>query len=232
MDYSVVLQLITILSVIVYGVNIGLSIGLANLSKKVIFLISLLYGGSVLLLGSMVTKYSEVIIDFMNTNNIFTNLTLACMLIIAGLLTIREWRRHDNNTFISIILSTLVPYICFMISLMFLNASLTSVIDLNSWKIKGLMALFLIVIILITYAISKHSKLNKKPYQIVLGNYMNTLGAYYLVSTLISPNMVMRNEKLAAITIESPLNILLVFIAVIILIFIGLYLNREDNILK
>lgn len=233
MDYQVVLQLITILSVLVYGVNIGLSIGLANLSKKVIILICILYGGSVLLLGSMVTEYADILIDFMNTNSMFTNLLLGTILIVAGLLTIREWRKHDNNTIISILLSTIVPYACFMISLMFLNASLSSSLDLNSWTNKGYMAMLLIVIILITYYVSKNSKINKKPYQIVLGNYMITLGAYYIVSTLISPNMMMmRDSKLAAITIDSPLNLLLITIALIIVIFIGIYYNKEDNILK
>lgn len=233
MDYSVILQIITILSVLVYGVNIGLSIGLANLSKKVITLICILYGGSVFILGSMVTRYADILIEFMNTNNMFTNLLLGTILIIAGILTIREWRKHDNNTVISILLSTIVPYACFIISLMFLNASLTSVIDLNSLRIKLYFAIFLIIIILITYYISKHSKINKKPYQIVLGNYMITLGAYYIVSTLISPNMMtMRNEKLAAITIDSPLNMLIIMILFIIIVFIGIYLNKEDNLLK
>lgn len=233
MDYQIVLQLITILSVLVYGVNIGLSIGLANLSKRVIALICILYGGSVLLLGSMVTEYADILIDFMNTNNMFTNLLLGTILIVAGLLTIREWRKHDNNTIISILLSTIVPYACFMISLMFLNASLSSSLDLNSWTNKGYMAMLLIIIILITYYVSKNSKINKKPYQIVLGNYMITLGAYYIVSTLISPNMMMmRDEKLAAITIDSPLNLLLIIVALIVVILIGIYYNKEDNILK
>lgn len=233
MDYSILLEIITILSVLVYGVNIGLSIGLANLSKKVILLVCILYGGSIFLLGSFVTKYSGVLIEFMNANNTFTNLALAVMLILAGILTIREWRMHDNNTIISILLSTIVPYICFMISLMFLNASLTTVIDLNSLNVKAYMALVLIAVILITYFISKRSKNNKKPYQIILGNYMTTLGAYYLVTTLISPNMLMmRNEKLAVITIESPLNLFLIVSAFVIIVIIGIYLNKKDNLLK
>lgn len=233
MDYQVVLQVITILSVLVYGVNIGLSIGLANLSKKIITLICILYGGSVLLLGSTVTEYADVLIEFMNTNSMFTNLLLGTILMVAGLLTIREWRKHDNNTVISILLSTIVPYTCFMISLMFLNASLSSSIDLSSWTNKGFMAILVIIIILITYHISKNSKINKKPYQIVLGNYMITLGAYYIVSTLISPNMMMmRDEKLAAITIDSPLNLLLITVALIVVVLIGIYYNKEDNILK
>lgn len=231
MDYSVILQIITILSVLVYGVNIGLSIGLANLSKKVIAAISVLYGGSVFLLGSMVTRYADILMEFMNTNNTFTNLLMGALLVIAGLLTIREWRKHDNNTIISILLSTIVPYLCFMISLLFLNASLNSVVDLNSLTVKGYMAAFLIIIILLTYFISKKSKINKKPYQIVLGNYMITMGAYYIVSTLISPNM-MRNEKLAAITIESPINLLIIVIFFIIMVVVGVLLNKEDNILK
>lgn len=233
MDYQVVLQVITILSVLVYGVNIGLSIGLANLSKKIITLICILYGGSVLLLGSTVTEYADVLMEFMNTNSMFTNLLLGTILMVAGLLTIREWRKHDNNTVISILLSTIVPYTCFMISLMFLNASLSSSIDLSSWTNKGFMAILVIIIILITYHISKNSKINKKPYQIVLGNYMITLGAYYIVSTLISPNMMMmRDEKLAAITIDSPLNLLLITVALIVVVLIGIYYNKEDNILK
>ena len=233
MDYQVVLQVITILSVLVYGVNIGLSIGLANLSKKIITLICILYGGSVLLLGSTVTEYADVLIEFMNTNSMFTNLLLGTILMVAGLLTIREWRKHDNNTVISILLSTIVPYACFMISLMFLNASLSSSIDLSSWTNKGFMAILVIIIILITYHISKNSKINKKPYHIVLGNYMITLGAYYIVSTLISPNMmIMRDEKLAAITIDSPLNLLLITVALIVVVLIGIYYNKEDNILK
>ena len=62
---------------------------------------------------------------------------------------------------------------------------------------------------------------------------MITLGAYYIVSTLISPNMMMmRDEKLAAITIDSPLNLLLITVALIVVVLIGIYYNKEDNILK
>lgn len=184
-------------------------------------------------MGSFVSKHSTVLIEFMNVNSTFTNLALAALLIIAGLLTVREWRLHDNNSIVSIILSTAVPYICFMISLMFMNASLSTVIDLDSWTNKAYMAMFLIIVILFTYYIAKHSKINKKPYQIVLGNYMITLGAYYLVSTLISPNMMtMRNQKLATITIDSPLNLALTVIIFIVIVAIGVYLNKEENILK
>ena len=62
---------------------------------------------------------------------------------------------------------------------------------------------------------------------------MITLGAYYLVSTLISPNMmIMRSEKLAAITISSPIALLSVVFLVIVMIAVGVMLNREDNIYR
>ncbi len=228
----IILQFLAVMSILVYGVNIGLATGLADLSKRVILFICLLYGGSVYYINYLGSTYTDIILEFVSSNNNLFYVSLGLLLIVAGIVTIREWRLHDKNTLLSIILSLSVPYLCFMLSLLLLNSYLTSTIDLTNYTIKILSSLVLIAIILITYFASKRSKSAKKSYQVIMGNYMISLGLYYLISIMVTPNIVtMRTEKLAAVSIEYPEMMVLLIISVIIMILYGIK-NNKNNILK
>ena len=230
----VLFQILIILSVIVFGINIGLATGLAKISKKLLSIICVVYGSTIVILGYIATIHSEVILSMIQGSNTEFYLLLAAILLMAGILTIREWRLHDKNTNLAIYLSIIAPYPCYILSIIALILYINPSGDLESTKLIILIALSLIIIILFTYFISKHTKLIKKPYQTILGNFMISLGSYYLLLALIMPNMaIMRSKELAAIKIGSVPDTIGVIILLIIFLTIGIIMNRQDeDILK
>ena len=66
------------------------------------------------------------------------------------------------------------------------------------------------------------------------GNFMISLGSYYLILALVMPNVsVIRNEELASIKLGSPEEIIAVILLIVILLAVGIMINRKtDNIFK
>jgi predicted transporter len=69
-----------------------------------------------------------------------------------------------------------------------------------------------------------------KPYPIVLGNFMLLLGAYFLLSAIVIPNIAGALTKTTSpITIGSPQDILMVILAFAILIAGGIVLKKRGR---
>lgn len=224
MDITNILLALTILSVLVYGVNVGLATGLAKLSKTILLIIMAVYGGSLIITREIILPHSTVIMEVLSKNTNTFYLSLAIILLAAGILTIREWRIHDKQTKTSILLSIITPYPCFILSIL----ALTIMLSQYSIELGNYVSLGLIFVILLTYTISRYTKLINRPYQVILGNFMISLGTYYLISALVTPNIsTIRSEKLAAITIQSPTNLILLTIAIIVMMIVGIIINRK-----
>ena len=69
-----------------------------------------------------------------------------------------------------------------------------------------------------------------RPYPIVLGNFMLLLGAYFLLSAIVIPNIAGALSKTTSpITIGSPQDVLMVILALAILLVGGMVLNRRGR---
>ena len=69
-----------------------------------------------------------------------------------------------------------------------------------------------------------------KPYPVVLGNFMLLLGAYFLLSAIVIPNIAGALSKTTTpITIGSPQDILMIILAFAILIAGGFILKRNGR---
>ena len=231
---TVLFQILILLSILIFGINIGLATGLAKLSKKLLSLICIVYGGSILLMGYVCVIHSEIISSVIQGSNTEFYLLLAGIMLIAGILTIREWRVHDGNTKLSIYLSLIAPYPCYILSLIALILYINPTKDMESIKLILFIVVALIIVIVLTYIISKYTRLVKKAYQTIMGNFMITLGSYYLLLALIMPNIsIIRSGDLAAIKIGSIEEIIEFIILLIVLLIIGFILNRKsEGILK
>ena len=73
-------------------------------------------------------------------------------------------------------------------------------------------------------------KFINKPYPIVLGNFMLLLGAYFLLSAIVIPNIASALTKTTSpITIGSPQDILMVILSFAILIIGGMILTKKGR---
>ena len=226
-------QLGVLAAVLVFGIKIGLASGFANLSKKLFALICAGYGIGVFLISYIASFYSQQITDAIYGYNTIFYLVMASIMIIAGLLTIREWKVHNKNTSTATCMAVVAPCPCCFGSIV------VSILIVAPTLGVGISYLSIFVaVMLITYFASKSLiKFTNKPYPVILGNFMLFLGAYFLLSALVIPNiasvMAKSGNSLDPVTMIPSQSFIGVIIVLIVLIIIGIVLNKKsDNLLK
>lgn len=232
---SVLWQVGIFASVIVFGIKIGLASGLADLSKKLFAIICIAYGGGVVLISAIASMFADQLIQAIYGYNTIFYIIMASIMIIAGLFTIREWKVHDRNTSTATSISIIAPCPCCFGSIIASVLVVAPTIGVSSLNLSWYAAAALVAVMVVTYLASNTIiKFIRKPYPVVLGNFMLLLGAYFLLSAIVIPNIAGAMTKtLSPITIGSPQDILMVILAFAILLIGGMVLTkRSRNILE
>ena len=218
-------------AVIVFGIKIGLASGLANLSKKLFAVICLAYGGGVLIISAIASLYADQLIQAIYGYNTIFYIIMASIMIVAGLFTIREWKIHDNNTSTATSLAIIAPCPCCFGSIIASVLIVAPTIGMSAFNLSWYAAAALVGVMIVTYFASNTIiRFINQPYPIVLGNFMLLLGAYFLLSAIVIPNIAaaMQNSN-GALTITSPENLVMVGIALVVLILFGAILNKRER---
>ena len=231
---SVLWQVGIFASVMVFGIKIGLATGLANLSKKLFAVICILYGGGVVVISAIASLYAEQLVQAIYSYNTIFYIIMASIMIIAGLVTIREWKIHDKNTSTATSLAIIAPCPCCFGSIIASVLIVAPTIGVSSLNLSWYAAAALVGVMIVTYFASNTIvRFIKKPYPVILGNFMLLLGAYFLLSAIVIPNIAgVLSKTLSPITIGSPQDILLIIVAFAILIVGGVVINKRGNILE
>ena len=230
---SVLWQVGIFASVLVFGVKIGLASGLANLSKKLFAIICIAYGGGVVLISAIASLYADQLVQAIYGYNTIFYIIMASIMIIAGLFTIREWKIHDKNTSTATSLAIIAPCPCCFGSIIASVLIVAPTIGVSSLNLSWYAAAALVAVMIVTYLASNTIvRFIRKPYPIVLGNFMLLLGAYFLLSAIVIPNIAGALTKTASpISISSPQDILMVILAFAILIVGGMVLTKRGRTL-
>ena len=228
---SVLWQVGIFASVLVIGVKIGLASGLANLSKKLFAIICIAYGGGVVLISAIASLYADQLIQAIYGYNTIFYIIMASIMIIAGLFTIREWKIHDKNTSTATSLAIIAPCPCCFGSIIASVLIVAPTIGVSSLNLSWYAAAALVAVMVVTYLASNTIvRFIRKPYPIVLGNFMLLLGAYFLLSAIVIPNIAGALTKtVSPISISSPQDILMVILAFAILIVGGMVLTKRGR---
>ena len=231
---SVLWQVGIFASVLVFGVKIGLASGLANLPKKLFAAICILYGGGVVLISAIASLYADQLVQAIYSYNTFFYIIMASIMIIAGLFTIREWKIHDKNTSTATSLAIIAPCPCCFGSIIASVLIVAPTIGVTSLNLSGYAAIALVSVMVVTYLASNIIiRYINKPYPVVLGNFMLLLGAYFLLSAIVIPNIAgVLSKTLTPVSIGSPQDILLIIVTFAILVVAGIVLNKRSNILQ
>ena len=230
---SVLWQVGIFASVLVFGIKIGLASGLANLSKKLFAIICIAYGGGVVLISAIASLYADQLVQAIYGYNTIFYIIMASIMIIAGLFTIREWKIHDKNTSTATSLAIIAPCPCCFGSIIASVLIVAPTIGVSSLNLSWYAAAALVAVMIVTYLASNTIvRFIRKPYPIVLGNFMLLLGAYFLLSAIVIPNIAGALTKTASpISISSPQDILMVILAFAILIVGGMVLTKRGRTL-
>ncbi len=230
---SVLWQVGIFASVLVFGIKIGLASGLANLSKKLFAVICIAYGGGVVLISAIASLFADQLIQAIYSYNTIFYIIMASIMIIAGLFTIREWKIHDKNTSTATSLAIIAPCPCCFGSIIASVLIVAPTIGVSSLNLSWYAAAALVGVMVVTYLASNTIiRFIKKPYPIVLGNFMLLLGAYFLLSAIVIPNIAGAMSKSPTpITINSPQDILMIILAFAILLVGGVVISKRRSIL-
>jgi len=232
---SVLWQVGIFASVLVFGIKIGLASGLANLSKKLFAVICIAYGGGVILISAIASLYAEQLIQAIYGYNTIFYIIMASIMIIAGLFTIREWKIHDKNTSTATSLAIIAPCPCCFGSIIASVLVVAPTIGVSSLNLSWYAAAALVGVMIVTYLASNTIiRFISKPYPVVLGNFMLLLGAYFLLSAIVIPNIAGALTKtMSPISLGSPQDILMIILAFAILIVGDMVLTKRGrNILE
>ena len=231
---SVLWQVGIFASVMVFGIKIGLATGLANLSKKLFAVICILYGGGVVLISAIASMYADQLVQAIYSYNTIFYIIMALIMIIAGLFTIREWKIHDKNTSTATSLAIIAPCPCCFGSIIASVLIVAPTIGVSSLDLSWYAAAALVGVMIVTYLASNTIvKYLNKPYPVILGNFMLLLGAYFLLSAIVIPNIAgVLSKTPTPITIGSPQDILMIVLAFAILIVGGVVINRRSSFLE
>lgn len=222
-------------AVLVFGFKLGLASGLANMSKKLFAAVCASYGVGVLIISYIASFFATQITEAIYSYNSIFYILMAAVMIAAGLITIREWKVHEKNTSTAACMAIIAPCPCCFGSIVVSILIVAPAVGIGAFNLSIVVAIALIIVMLITYFASGIiMKFIKKPYPIVLGNFMLFLGAYFLLSAIVIPNIAnMLGKSSQGLSISSPGTMMGVIVFIIVLAIIGVLLNkRGDSILK
>ena len=228
---SVLWQFGVLAAILVFGIKVGLASGLANLSKKLLAIICVGYGGGVLIISAVASLYAEQLTQAIYSYNSVFYIIMALIMIIAGLITIREWKVHDHNTSTATSLAVIAPCPCCFGSIVASILIVAPTIGVGAFYLSWFAAAALVAVIIITYFASNIIvKLTSKPYPIILGNFMLLLGAYFLLSAIVIPNIAGSLSKdFKDLTMNSPESIIAVIFMIVVLVIIGVFLSKKSK---
>ena len=231
---SVLWQVGIFASVLVFGIKIGLASGMANLSKKLFAIICIAYGGGVIVISAIASMFADQLVQAIYSYNTIFYIIMAAIMIIAGLFTIREWKVHDKNTSTATSIAIIAPCPCCFGSIIASVLIVAPTIGVSSLDLSWYAAAALVAVMIVTYFASNTIvRIIKKPYPIVLGNFMLSLGAYFLLSAIVIPNIAgVLQKNLTPINIASPQDILMMIVACAILILGGVLLSKKRSFLQ
>ena len=218
-------------AILVFGIKVGLASGMANLSRKLFAIICVGYGGGVLIISAIASLFAQQLTQAIYSYNSIFYMIMALIMIIAGLFTIREWKVHNHNTSTATSLAVIAPCPCCFGSIVASIIIVAPTIGVGAFYLSWFAAAALVAVIIIAYFSSniviKHTT---KPYPIILGNFMLLLGAYFLLSAIVIPNIAASlTKKFSPITVSSPTNILLAIVVIVALVGVGVFLNRKEK---
>lgn len=232
MDAVNILWQVGILSaVLIFGIKLGLATGLANMLKKYLALVSIGYGGGVLILTEISSHFTNQITDLIYTYNFEFFLIMAVIMILAGIFTIREYKVFEKNTTKATCMAVVAPCPCCFGSIIVSIMLVAPSVGLGLIDLSFIVAGALVLTIVLTYFASNYLvKFINKPYPIVLGNFMFFLGIYFLLSALFLPNITaMIQNPMDAITISSPYSLIGALMLMIVIVVIGGLISRRNS---
>ena len=202
---NILWQLGILSAVLIFGIKLGLATGLANMSKRYLALVSIGYGGGVLILTEISSFFTDQITDLIYTYNFEFFLIMAIIMILAGIFTIREYKVFEKNTTAATCMAVVAPCPCCFGSIIVSIMLVAPTVGLGLMNLSVIVALALVLTIVVTYYASN-----------------------YLVKFIDNITAMIQNP-MEAISIASPYSLIGALILVLVVVAIGGVISRRNS---
>ena len=215
--------------VLLFGINIGLAMGLTELHKKKALIISVSCGLILLILSIIANLVNSVLYTVTGRYISIILGIIGAVIFLSGIYTVDKWRKTKEEYYPFLSVATLSSSICCFAGFASVAVLLSKEIKISFLEFSAFMAITLVVTVMIFYLFSKILRNAENPYPVLLGNFMILNGFYFLISAAFVPNI----KKLATVQ-TSPVSInssvsSLIFMAMAAMgvFLIGVYLKEE-----
>ena len=184
------------------------------------------------MISAIASLYADQLVQIIYGYNTIFYIIMALIMILAGLFTIREWKVHEKNTSTATSLAVIAPCPCCFGSIVASILIVAPTLGIGAFQLSWYAAAALVIVIAVTYFAS-NTIVNfiNRPYPIILGNFMLLLGAYFLLSAVVIPNIASSMTKeFGTVSVgSSSTSIIAVVVMLIILVIIGVFLNKKSK---
>ena len=216
-----------LISTIVFGTLIGMTLNYSNISKKYSNMTVIVLSAAILVFTYLISLYKNL--DYyINQYNTEISLTIAFLMLLIGFYLIKKGKPNSKYcyTISKFVLSTILVSI--FLAVISIIAILSSLFTLSIFKIGIVTAVLLMltsVFYLTPYIIENLRKIKIS----LLGKFMILIGFYYLASALVVPNInSVLSSPVKPIDISSITSYMVIL--VIILMVYGFYRKKRQNI--
>jgi predicted transporter len=194
-------------------------------------LLCLGYGGGIMILSAIASLYTSKMTEIINNYNSIIYLIMAVIMIFSGIYAIREWKIHEENTMRTTRMILVAPCPCYFGSILASIIMAAPTVGLGAFSLSQYVAIAMVSVMIAGYfTAGLIVKFLKKPYPIVIGNFMIFLGIYFLLSALFLPNITaMIQNPMDAITIASVDYVSIAIIVILAIMAIGGIISKRNT---
>jgi predicted transporter len=213
--------------ILLFGINIGLAMGLSKESKKNIAIITVSYGILISLLMFITGIYDKVLYNSFNLYLPEIIGILGFVTVLSGIYTILQWKKNKTEYGSLFSLGSLSSLICALVGILSICAISENSFDSSYLGYIGI-SFTLILIILASHSFSSFLRKAERPYPVVLGNFMILNGFYFLIAAAFIPNIGnLSTVQMSPFTIESTASLFFMIMALLGVLLLGVYLQNR-----
>lgn len=230
---SLIWQVGVLSVLLVFGIKIGLAMGFAGLSKKIAAAIIIGYALGIVALTTLANTYMSSVQGFFTQYATAITLIMAAVIMYAGFHTINEWKQNQKNTAKATCMAMVAPCPCCFGAVVASIVLFSPMIGLSAATLGYYSAVALAVLITIFYFVSGLIVMVvKKPYPVLLGNFMLFAGLYFMASAIVLPNInSIMTQEMTPLVIPELNTFLIVIVGIVALVGLGVVLNKKKSTL-